>query len=364
VLRLCQSLGAAGVEVDVVTTDADGPGDLDVPVDRWTTVQGVRVRYFHRHPRVDYALSPGLARFVQDATRRYDLVHLTSTFSFPTLAAGYAACARGTPYVVSPRGSLRTVALSAKRWKKAPYWWIFERRNLARASAIHATSQVEAADVCGVLPGADVFVIPNACEDIRPPPVVRSTNRIVFLGRIHPIKGFDVLVPALRVVALQRPDVETLIAGPDNDGEWRRVARLIEAQSPRPRVRWVGPVDGAGKYEFLASARVLVLPSHSENFGQAVLEGLACGTPAVVSRNCPWRSLEEGHAGCWVENTPEAVAAALLRILDDDALFARMSVAAARLASRYTMAQVGTAMAATYARIMSRQDARSRSTLA
>jgi glycosyltransferase involved in cell wall biosynthesis len=116
----------------------------------------------------------------------------------------------------------------------------------------------------------------------------------------------------------------------------------------------VGAVDGARKYELLASARVLVLPSHSENFGQVVLEALACGTPAVVSRNCPWRSLEEEQAGSWVENTPDSMAAALLRILDDDSLAARMAAAATRLASRYTMRQVGTAMAGMYERILAR----------
>jgi glycosyltransferase involved in cell wall biosynthesis len=111
-------------------------------------------------------------------------------------------------------------------------------------------------------------------------------------------------------------------------------------------------VVGAEKMRLLASARVFVLPSHSENFGQAVVEALSCGTPAVVSRNCPWGSLDERGAGIWVENAPQSLAAALLRILEDDNVAARMGLAAVQLAKEYSWPSMGARLAKEYGRIV------------
>ncbi len=352
VRRLCESLVQAGVEIDVATTDADGPGDLDVPTDRWTDLDGVRVRYFHRWPRVDFAFSPPLARFLAKETRSYDLVHVVGTFSFPSLAAAAAARGAGVPYVVSTRGSIQPWSLAQKRWKKLPYWTLFERRNLEHAAAIHATAAAEADAIRALFPNARVFVSPNGVETVAPPKVERNPRQVVFLGRIHKVKGFDVLIPALARVAEALPGVQAIVAGPDDEGEWPRVEKLLEGARPRPEVRYVGAVTGDDKWRLLASSGVFVLPSHTENFGVAVAEALACGTPVVVSRNCPWRLVEEHGAGYWVENTPENVAKALLAILRDPALASRMGAAGIELARAYSWQGLGRKMAEWYREVL------------
>lgn len=352
VRRLCESLVQAGVEVDVATTDADGPGDLDVPTDRWTDLGGVRVRYFHRWPRVDFAFSPPLARFLASETRSYDLVHVVGTFSFPSLAAAAAARAAGVPYVVSTRGSIQPWSLGQKRWKKLPYWTLFERRNLEHAAAIHATASVEADAIRALFPNARVFVSPNGVETVPPPKVERNPRQVVFLGRIHKVKGFDVLISALARVAETLPGVQTIVAGPDDEGEWPRVEKLLEVARPRPEVHYVGAVSGDDKWRLLASSGVFVLTSHTENFGLAVAEALACGTPVVVSRNTPWRSVEKHGAGFWVENTPENVAQALLAILRDPVLASRMGAAGIELARAYSWQGLGQKMAEWYREVL------------
>lgn len=341
VLELCKALLTQGVDVRVATTDADGPRALDVPSRQWTTFDGVPVRYYRRWPRIGYAPSREMWSDLENEIDKSDLVHITSAFSFPTLASGMVARRLRKPYIVSPRGSLRTEALSRRRWKKAPYWALFERRNLSRASIIHATSDVERKEAVLVLPRTPVVVVPNGIDIAGTPPVERMDGRLIFLGRIHPIKGFDILVPALSIVASRRPGTETVIAGPDDSNEWQRVRALIERQSPKPKVIYRGEVRGIEKLALLASAQALVLTSHTENFGQVVLEALASGTPAVVGRNCPWECLERTGAGRWVDNTPPAIADALLEVLTDRDGMEQRRAAARQLAATFAWPDVG-----------------------
>jgi glycosyltransferase involved in cell wall biosynthesis len=358
VFRLCAALPSAGVHVDVVTTNADGPCDLDVPVDRATSYEGVPVRYFQRRPRTGFCVSPGLVRHLAVQRGRYDLWHVTGLFSFPSTAAALLARGARAPYVMSPRGTLRPWSLHHRSWKKEPYYRLLERGNLTRAAALHATSEAERAEIEALAPGAEVFFVPNGVD--LPPPVdaPREERRVVFLGRLHPVKGFDVLLPALERLAARLPGVETVLAGPDDHGLWKEIQEKLSSMSPRPAVRYVGPVRGDDKARLLASASVLVLPSHSENFGQVVLEAMAAGAPVVVSRNCPWRSVEERGAGAWVVNEPAAVADALEAILRDPAGAREMGRRGRALAAEHAWPAVAARMAERYASVASRPSGR------
>lgn len=352
VRQLCRSVQSLGVDVDVATTDIDGDASLDVPTDRWMELDGFRIRYFPRIGRNSYCLSPDMWRFLREQAQRYDLLHITGTFSFPSLAGGRAARRARTPYVVSPRGTLQACALRQKRWKKLPYWYAIERSQLAGAALLHATAEQEAEAVRTIFPHQRIAVVPNSIDPVVVPEVERRTRQVVFLGRIHPIKGLDILVDALTLVAECWPDLETIVAGPDDTGEWARVRARLERASPRPRVRYVGAIHGAAKYRLLAESTVLVLPSRSENFGLVVAEALACGTPVIVSRNAPWRCIEEEGAGYWVENRAEEIARSLGALLADVRLRERMGSAGRRIAERFTTSAVGGAMVRHYREIL------------
>ena len=353
VLRLCTELRRQGVDVRVATTDADGPSDLGVATERWTEVEGVPVRYFQRRPRTDFTFSAELARFLVSECNKFELIHVTSLFSFPSLVADRVAAWRRVPFVVSPRGSFLPAARRLKAWKKLPYWWVVERPNLRGAAGIHATSDAECDAIQQALPGSTVFVVPNGVDLPKGPPAVqRHSRRIAFLGRIHPIKGFDLLVPALSALARRIPDVETVVAGPDDVGYREQVERMLAQCTPRPRVTWLGPVSGSDKERFLAEASVVVVPSHSENFGQVVVEALAAGTPVVASHGTPWSALEEVGAGRWLDREPEVWATELERILCDAELHRRMSSAARELAGRYGWDSVARRMFEWYQRIL------------
>jgi len=349
VLRLCQALQHEGVELEVVTTDADGPGDLDVPLSSRTDARGVPIRYFPRRPRTRYTFSAPLAGFLAKEIRRWDLIHVAALFSFSSAAAMALCRLERVPYVVSPHGSLLPWAFGSKRWKKMPYFELVERANVAHADGVQATSDAEEAEIQRIVPSARTFVVPNGVDiPDTIPALSRDEKKIVFLGRIHAVKGFDVLIPALSRVAAVMPEAETIVAGPDEEGEWARVAAMIDRASPKPRVRWIGEVQGQEKLALLASSAALVLPSHGENFGMVVAEALACGTPVVVSKNCPWRIVEERGAGAWVDNTPEQIAEALLALLRDPARARRMGEVGPSIAARFRWSTVAQQMIAHY----------------
>ncbi len=358
VLRTCQELGRH-VDLEVVTTDMDGPGRLDVPVAREMSVEGVSVRYFGRLSTNEYGLSPALWSFLHREVSRFDLVHIQPAFSFAPTAGAAAARTAGVPYVVSPRGSCQPWARGQKRWKRVPYWHLVEHRNLSRAAALHATSEEEVTALRGLFPQTPIMLVPNGVQIPEgQPKVERQPRRILFLGRLHPVKALDRLLAALSLLMRHHPDVETILAGPDDVGEWERLQAILSKLDPRPNVRHIGAVRGEAKAELLASATLLVLPSHTENFGQVVVEALSYGTPVVASRHTPWKSLEDRGAGRWVDNDPESLSLAMKGVLDDPERARNMGKAGMVLAGEYAWPAVGDAMAAAYENVLTQRKRR------
>ncbi|MBM4373488.1 MAG: glycosyltransferase [Deltaproteobacteria bacterium] len=348
-LLLVRGLREAGVDAEIVTTNGDGPKNSAVPLGRRVEHAGVPVTYFERFPRAGFAPSASLVRHVAAVARGFDLVHVHALFSFPSTAGAATCRALAVPYVLSPRGMCEPWALGHRAWKKAPYFRAFERGNLLAARALHATSGSEAANLRALLRGPEVFVVPNAIElPAAALDVERIPGRVVFLGRLHPVKGLDVLVRAMSLVTARRPDAELIVAGPDHHGEGARIACIVATLTPRPRVRVVGEVHGADKACLLASASALALTSKSESFARVVVEALAHGTPAVVSRACPWPELEARGAGRWVEGQPATIANALVDVLDEATRPSARSEAARALAREYDVAAVGATMATRY----------------
>ncbi len=362
VLNLCRALQGEGVDVEVVTTTCDGPDELHVPVGREVDVFGLPVRYYRPTVRYPRDFSATLAARVMATAGDYDILHALGLFDFTTNVVALAARRARRPFLVTPCGAFNDVA-QGDAWYKKGYLALMDRLGVgvARAAALHATSALEHVGIRAVLPAMKVFDVP--CGVTLPatmPEARREPHRVAFLGRLDEIKGFDVLVPALSRVAAVMPDVETVFAGYDAGGQWDAITQLQRAQHPVPRLRYIGPVEGDEKLRFLAGSTVLALVSRSESFGLVVVEAMACGTPVVVSRSCPWQSVEEVGAGFWVERTPERVAAALLALLGDPALVARMGAAGRELAKRYPWSAAGKAMAAQYASILAELPAEQR----
>jgi glycosyltransferase involved in cell wall biosynthesis len=232
----------------------------------------------------------------------------------PNVYAGWIAKNPNVRLVVSPRGMLSEWALNYHRWRKRAAWWLLGQRHLlARADAFHATAESEAEEIRALGYRQPVYVIPNGIEIPErpsPPPVSRSRRRLVFLSRIHPKKGVDLLLQAWQALHPQFRDWDLVIAGPDNDRhleEMRRLAKELGLQ----RVSFPGPVYAQAKRDLFLSADLFVLPTRSENFGMVIAEALGHGTPVVTTKGAPWHELVTRRCGWWVDVGAVELAAAL-----------------------------------------------------
>ncbi|KJZ20667.1 glycosyltransferase [Loktanella sp. S4079] len=274
------------VQLRVLTTDAAGPLRADrvapVPLD-------YPVTYLRR--MAGHSIAPGLLIHLWRAVAWAEVVHLTGTYSFPTLPTLMAARIMGKPVVWSPRGALQASA----DWPDAPRQRVkrcFERvaQTLVNDRVVmHVTSQAEARASQSRIVTAHTAVIPNSVPIPAVTPKQPSKQfRLIYVGRIHPKKGLDLLIKAMA----QLPAHVTLdIYGTGLPAD---VAPIAGACSDR--IRMHGHLDDADKPAAFAKSDLFVLPSHSENFGIAVAEALAHAVPVLTTTATPWHALDD--IGC------------------------------------------------------------------
>jgi glycosyltransferase involved in cell wall biosynthesis len=135
--------------------------------------------------------------------------------------------------------------------------------------------------------------------------------RILYIGRLHQIKGIENLLLAM-------PKIKTryslTICGSGDESYRRSLQRLVDDMGLDQRVNFQGQVAGDEKEVAFSHADVCVVPSFTENYGMVVAEALAHGVPVIASRGTPWKSLEQRGCGLWVENTPDSLAQAIEKI--------------------------------------------------
>lgn len=287
---ICDGISAQpGFDVRVLTTDAASPRvhDRITPTDLPYPVQYCRRIAGH-------SIAPGLLMRLPRSVAWADVVHLTATYNFPTLLTLAFARLIGRPVVWSPRGALQATAgwADAPR-KRAKHLFEYAANALRpRASTLHVTATSEAAQSRQRLGDIPTALIPN-CVDIPAVAPVRSNDaqlRLLYLGRLHPKKGLDRLIEAMKVL----PDHVHLDIFGTGDPDY--VDQLIHQIDCIPRIRLHGHVEGVQKTQAFINADIFVLPSHSENFGIAVAEALAHGLPVITTTNTPWAGLD--HHGC------------------------------------------------------------------
>jgi glycosyltransferase involved in cell wall biosynthesis len=316
-----------GVDVTVFTTNIDGPGNLDVPLERAVWLDGVKVVYFPVESPRSYVRCPSLASTLDREVQGFDLLHIHGLYLYPTLVASRICHRKGVPYVIAPRGMLDPHAIAMKSTiKKRLYLWLAEKRNLERATALHFTSEPErqlAAEMGVFGPG---FVVPNALDLADLPVRMQRTNSagtqahptVLFLGRMDRKKGLDLLIPSFAKVVSAEPTARLILAGPDNEGYLAVIKELIAKHNLQDRVSYVGMLVGRDKLDALAGASLLVLPSYSESFGMVVLEALATMTPVVISERVNiHQDIRDAGAGLVTACDTDEIADAVLRLLRD-----------------------------------------------
>jgi len=364
VTRLASEQANLGHEVTLACLDYPhlGPQVVAAPGVRVVSVKGnvfaVRGRGW----------CPRFRRVLMEEAAKADIVHNHGLWMWPNAYAREAAVAAGKPLIISPRGMLEAWSLGRSKLRKAVAWRLFEKKNLQSAAMFHATAASEAESIREAskrlrdretkrpkgketIAEVPIVVAPNGVDlpDLarrlgrevleQQFPELKGRRWVVFMSRLHPKKGIDVLLRAWAQQNVEqgawgmeqgagerketkRPiDQETkdspllVLAGPDLIGYRREVEKMVRELGVQDSVVITGEVQGKMKDALLANAEIFVLPSYSENFGIVVAEAMAWGRPVIASTGTPWKEVADVGAGWWVKPEEDVLAGALAEAL-------------------------------------------------
>jgi glycosyltransferase involved in cell wall biosynthesis len=262
----------------------------------------------------------GLRRIIAAA----DAVHIHGLWRAHAVAAAKLARKYKKPYIVSAHGMLEAWALRNKRWKKIPYSIAVERPNLRAAACLRALTHYEARSFRFYGVTQPIAVIPNGVDapaQLTPEPFLqmfpqlRDRRLILFLGRIHYVKGLDVLVQAWSRIRRNFESAHLVLAGPDSENTRTPLQQQIASLGLSDHVTFTGMLNETEKWSALTAADAFVLPSYSEAFSMAVLEAMAAGLPVIVTRQCSFPEVAAKECGWVVEPDPTRLEAALRECL-------------------------------------------------
>ena len=345
-----------GHHVTVFTTSSNLDEELDVPLDQPIDVDGVEVWYFRREeplqkwlPFVPYLsqsmgfmYSPAMKSALNRIMPGIDVVDTHMPFTYPTYAAAHAAFRFSKPLCYHQRGNFDPGRLQFRGRKKQIYISLVERPIMRRATTLVALTEAERASFRALGVDTPCEVVPNGIDipAARPGAAERVAARygidpgvpmVLFLGRLHPIKGAEKLLDAFEAIQTEVPRAVLMMAGPD---EWRLEAswrNRISRGSGVQRVIFPGMLAGEDKADVLARADLCSLPSSGDGFSMAVLEALANNTAVMLSPGCHFPEVEKAGAGVVVETDAARMATALRGLLRDPVRLRAMGEAGKRL---------------------------------
>ena len=337
-----------GADVTVYTTNIDGAGELAVPLGEIVRLDDVKIFYFQSFFPRGWSYSLDLHLTLAKTIQEFDIVHITSVFLAASTLGAYYARKRDKPYIISPRRSLMTEPLAMKgRLKKRVYLGLIEKRNLAKAAAIHFTVEAEKEEYLAAgLPLKNSFIIPNGFDadefkEKTPAGFFRKKFNIpadkkivLFLGRLNWKKGLDTLIPAFKRVLTEEPRAFLVLAGGDDEGYRKQIEDWIDENNLKGNVIFTGMLLGEDKTAAFRDSQIFVLPSYSENFGMAVAEGMS-QTAVVVTKGVGISPLiEKYEAGIVVNKDEGELARSILKIIGDPVLAERLKAGGRELIKR------------------------------
>lgn len=265
--------------------------------------------------RGSYGYQPAFRKWLEEKSRTVDAVIGNGVWQYTSFAIRQACRRTGTPYFMFVHGMLDPWfkrAYPLKHLKKWLYWYWGEYPVLRDARAVFFTSEEERRlarqsfwiyKANEIVLGYGTNLPPQNVEQQRAAflqqyPALSSKRIILFMGRIHPKKGCDLLLEAFAQVAPRDSALHLVFAGPDQVA-WRSALEQISARlGIAHRVSWLGMVEGDLKWGVMRNAEVFILPSHQENFGVVVAEAMACRVPVLISNRVNiWREIEMDKAG-------------------------------------------------------------------
>jgi glycosyltransferase involved in cell wall biosynthesis len=270
--------------------------------------------------------SPAMQRQAPRLIRTADVLHGHGLYAGTNFIFGREARQQHKPLVYHVHGFFEPYILQRSRWKKRLVHWLFENDNFRAVRLWRALTPKEAGQIraCGLR--QPIVVAPNGLNPAEFPkpldsntpidtPLVKNLPknalRLLFLGRIHPKKGLDLLLPAWAKLSALTKDWQLVIAGPDENSYLAQIRTLARSLGLQDQIVFTGPVTGVAKISLLHSADLFVLPSYSEGFSMSILEAMACELPVIATKACNFPDLLSREAGWECDATLDSLTDAL-----------------------------------------------------
>ncbi len=323
--HLSQKTAENGVNIDIITTNLNGNNKLDVVPNIFINQFGFNVKYYNNSllPFFSLRMIFGLYNDIKDA----NIVHIQSIFSLSTLLALIHSNLQKKTIFLSPRGSLSLWSFKHRGLMKK-IWIKFLIKPFQKHIFWHATSEKEIRDIKNFFPNSNIELVSDGISfeesEIKDECSKKWQNNfyIACLGRLHKVKGYDLMIKAMPNILKVHSNLKLFIAGSD-EGELEKLINLSIKLNIQDNIEFVGQLNSDNKNCFLKYAQCLVMPSHTENFGLVAAEALFHNTPVIASKNTPWEVLETEHAGFHIINTPQAISQAVITILEDTELYSK-----------------------------------------
>ena len=301
-------------------------------------IDGARVFYAKAYWPGRYFFAPQVVPVIRSWSSHADVVHVHDARTFVGLAAYMTATSRMKAYILTCHGSLSRAV--GDTLLKALHDHLVGRGLVRRASKIIALNELERQEILEFgVPSDKVVVVPNSIPvpEQMPPNLSKASDivpgrpRIVlYIGRIHPIKGLDRLIDAFALIKPQAENYRLLLVGQDY-GAQKSLMQRIRERELTGSIEFLGPRYGSEKDRILQSADVFVLPSYKETFPLVVLEAFAGGLPVVTTAGCGIADqLRRSKAALVVSSTAE-MANAISQCLHDRVLSRQVAEAGFRL---------------------------------
>lgn len=348
------SAGGVSSYLQQVSTDLGSRVELHVVTHEsanMCALGGCVVHFIPRHCLVPHLSKRAFLRVLRQV--RPDVFHTNSCWeplsSYCLLWARDAGC----PTVYTLHGMMEPVIMRRHYYsRKRPALLLYQGRSLRAADCVVATAQRERDNFLALGYNSKVTIIPNAMRttDIVMKATWKPTRSMLFLSRIHPLKGVDVLLEAIASVRTMIPGYLLTIAGSGEITYMNSLKEKARRLGVADMVRFVGVVTGDAKWELYRTADFFILPTYTENFAMVVTEAMASGTPVITTREAPWSVLETDGCGRWVSLDVKALADAILSMAaKSEAELEAMGLAARMVVERdYSTAHMADMMVSLY----------------
>ena len=294
VSRLCEALAKSGHKVNVLTTNAGLPQLSGEELGKPTSRNGVEVTYFEVDRQKGTIDSRVLKKSLTNYLEGTDLLHLSSVWQPLGIAVQQEAYRLEIPVIQSLRGALGPYSRSQRWWKKIPYYYLKERPWLERATGLHVTTHQEEEELARLRLRAPCHQLPNPIDlnhlhiNNEKGAKWRKENGIdldapllLICGRLHHKKGLDLLPSVLKELA--ELNWQLLVVGNDDDGSGAHFKKELKKYNLHSRMLQLPSQPAQDLTSIYNAADLLLLPSRHENFGNVVVEALACGCAVAIS---------------------------------------------------------------------------------